>query len=292
MEPREEHRRRQMGRPDQLMKMTMPVDSLEKLRTGDVHGALDALKQEVRKAPRNPRLRTFLFQMFCVTGEWDRALTQLSAAAELDPAAVPMAQAYRSAIRCEVLREKVFRGERSPTVLGDPGPWLPLLIEAAKLLAAGKPDDAARLRDAAFEAAAETPGTMNEDDFGWIADADPRLGPVLEVFVNGNYLWVPYARLKALRLDPPADLRDQVWMPANFTWSNDGETVGFIPARYPGSAAAADPALALSHRTDWYDAGGGWSLPLGARVLVTDASETALLDIRALSITPSNAEVA
>ena len=59
--------------------------------------------------------------------------------------------------------------------------------------------------------------------FAWIADADPRLGPVLEVFVNGNYMWVPFARVHAMQFDPPADLRDQVWMPARFTWSNGGE---------------------------------------------------------------------
>src|SRR6185312_5123384 len=104
--------------------------SREYLRAGDLSQALASLKEEVRKAPRDARLRTFLFQMFCITGEWDRALTQLSVAAELDPLALPMAQAYRTAVRCEVLREKVFRGESSPTVLGDPGPWLPLLIEA------------------------------------------------------------------------------------------------------------------------------------------------------------------
>ena len=268
-----------------------PVDALEALRSGDVLRARwMTVKQDVRKAPRDPRLRTFLFQMFCVTGEWDRALTQLAAASELDPISVPMAQAYRSAIRCEILREKVFRGERSPTVLGDPGPWVPMLIETVRLLATGKPDDAARLRDRAFEAAAETAGTINDQEFAWIADADPRLGPILEVFVNGNYMWVPFARLKALRLDDPADLRDQVWMPANFTWSNHGETVGFIPTRYPGSASAGDSALALSHRTEWNDIDDAWSLPVGQRVLVTDVEETALMDVRALTIAPPTQE--
>jgi type VI secretion system protein ImpE len=263
------------------------VDALGKLKSGDVPGALDDLKQEVRKAPRDPRLRTFLFQMFCVTGEWERALTQLTAAAELDPLALPMAQAYRAAIRCEILREKVFRGTLSPTVLGDPGPWLPMLIEVTRLLATGKYDEATGLRDQAFEAAEEIEGTLNDEPFAWIADSDPRLGPVLEVFINGNYMWVPYSRLKALRLDPPADLRDQVWMPANFTWSNDGEMVGFVPTRYPGSATA-DPALALSRRTEWYDTDGGWSLPLGQRVLVTDAAETAIMDLRTLTIAPAD----
>ena len=249
---------------------------------------MELLKQNVRKAPRDSRLRTFLFQMFCVTGEWDRALTQLKDAAELDPKTIPMAEAYRSAIRCEVLREKVFRGERSPTVLGDPGPWLPLLIEAARLLAVGQPADAAARRDEAFEQAAETPGSLNDAPFAFIADSDPRLGPVLEVFVNGNYMWVPYTRIAAIHLEAPTDLRDQVWMPAEFTWSTGGEMVGFIPTRYPGSAALGS-ALALSHRTEWTEISDDWALPVGQRVLMTDAGETALMDIRALTITQAEA---
>jgi type VI secretion system protein ImpE len=260
------------------------VNALEKLRSGDVGGALEALKQDVRKAPRDARLRTFLFQMFCVTGEWDRALTQLALTAELDPIALPMAQTYQAVVRCEVLREKVFRGERSPTVLGDPGDWLPLLIEATRLLGKGQVDEAARLRDTAFDAAPETAGTINDSPYEWIADADPRLGPVLEVFVNGNYMWVPFVRIKRIQLDPPADLRDQIWMPARFTWSNDGDADGFVPTRYPGSVAVVDPALMLSRRTEWQDAGADWSLPLGQRVIVTDTNETALMDIRNLVV--------
>lgn len=265
-------------------------DAREALRNGDVDGAMALLKQEVRKAPRDGRLRTFLFQMFCVTGEWDRALTQLTVAAELDPAAYPMQQTYQSAIRCEILREKVFRGERSPTVLGDPGTWLPLLMEATRLLANGQFAEAQRLRDEAFDGAPETPGALNDADFAWIADSDPRLGPVMEVFLNGNYMWVPFFRIKAVHIEAPADLRDQVWMPARFTWTNEGEAVGFIPTRYPGTLAAKDPALMLAKKTDWMEIGPDWSVPLGQRVLVTDVEETALMDVRKLLISPAEAD--
>lgn len=260
------------------------TDAREHLRRGDLQQALAGLKQDVRKAPRDARLRTFLFQLFCVTGEWDRALTQLKAAAELDPATQPMAKAYQLAIRCEVLREKVFRGERTPTILGDPGEWLPLLVEANRLLAAGRHADAARLRDAAFDAAPETGGTLNGTSCAWVADGDPRLGPVLEAIVDGKYVWVPYARLRALELEPPADLRDQVWMPASFTWSNGGTAVGFVPTRYPGSADADAPLLALARRTEWRDLSEDWSVPIGQRVLVSDGDDLALMDLRELRL--------
>jgi type VI secretion system protein ImpE len=265
------------------------MDARETLREGDPAGALERLKQEVRKAPRDVRLRTFLFQLFCVFGEWDRALTQLAVAAELDPAALPMGQAYRAAIRCEMLRARVFAGTRTPTVFGQPEPWIPLLVEANRLLVAGHPAEAARLREDAFAQAPTATGTLNGEPFEWIADADPRLGPMLEAIVDGKYWWVPFHRLRTLEIEAPADLRDQIWMPAHFVWSNGGEGFGFVPTRYPGLDAGADPALLLSRRTEWEERE-NWFLGRGQRVLATDAAETALMDIRRLELTPEAAD--
>jgi type VI secretion system protein ImpE len=252
------------------------------LRTGDARAAFEQLKQEVRKAPRDVALRTFLFQMFCVFGEWDRAVTQLTTAAELDPLALPMSQAYRAAIRCELLRARVFKGARTPTVFADPEPWMSLLIEANRGLAAGKLAEAARLRDDAFEQAPSVGGNIDGQDFEWIADADPRLGPMLEAMVDGKYYWVPFHRIRVLDIEPPADLRDQVWMPAHFVWTNGGESYGFVPTRYPGSELAEDTTLALARRTEWQE-NGEWFLGLGQRMLTTDVADFALMDVRRIT---------
>ena len=260
------------------------------LASNDVAGTLQALKSEVRKGPRDPRLRTFLFQLFCITGEWDRALTQLQVVRDLDPAADPMVKTYQAAIRCEILREKVFRGERSPTVFGDPGDWVPLLIEANRLLATGEPGRAADLRDAAFGLAPTASVLIEGVRSDWVADADPRLGPIVEAVIEGRYMWVPFARVKYVRVEPPADLRDQVWMPARFTWTNDGEVVALIPTRYPGSATSSDPLIQLARKTDWTELDENWSLPIGQRMLATDGGETALMDLRLLTLEHATVE--
>lgn len=262
-------------------------DAREALRGGNVRLAMDLLKADVRRAPRDVRLRTFLFQMFCITAEWDRALAQLETARTLAPDTLPMVSAYQVLIRCEVLREKVFRGERSPTVLGDPGAWLPLLIEATRRLGQGDAAGAATLRDAAFDAAPASPATLDGVAADWIADADPRLGPTLEAIVDGRYVWVAYERIRRIEAEPPADLRDQVWMPVTFTWSNEGTAAGFIPARYPGLTPNSDAALQLARRTEWVEEG-EWAIPAGQRMLVTDAGETGLLDLRKLELGPAD----
>jgi len=260
------------------------TDARELFRSGDARAALEQLKQEVRKAPRDARLRTFLFQLFCVFGEWDRGMTQLTVVGEIDPTALPMVQAYRAAIRCEILRGKVFAGERTPTVFGDPEPWMSLLIEACRVLAAGRTGEAASLRDAAFERAPSNAGTIDDEHFDWIADADPRLGPMLEALVDGKYYWVPFHRLRSLEVEAPADLRDQVWMPAHFVWANGGDSAGFIPTRYPGSDRA-DTAVALSRRTEWAERDSEWYLGSGQRMLATDTGEHAVMDVRQIVFT-------
>ena len=56
------------------------------LRDGKLAEALAALTQQVRAQPADSKLRTFLFQLLVVEGQWQRALTQLSVAGE--PAAM------------------------------------------------------------------------------------------------------------------------------------------------------------------------------------------------------------
>ena len=74
------------------------------VREGDPHAALKQLQEQIRANSADPKLRVFLFQLLCVLGQWERALTQLDVAATLDAGALAMAQIYREAIRCEVLR--------------------------------------------------------------------------------------------------------------------------------------------------------------------------------------------
>jgi type VI secretion system protein ImpE len=107
---------------------------------------------------------------------------------------------------------------------------------------------------------------------------------MLEAIVNGRYYWIPFQRIQTIRLEPPADLRDYVWMPAQFTWSNGGETVGLIPARYPGSPGSADPLVQLGRKTDWLECDVETWLGLGQRVLATDQGEYPLLDIRRIEL--------
>ncbi len=254
------------------------------LSVGDPDGALAALQAEVRARPQDPKLRIFLFQLLCVQGDWNRAITQLKLCAELDPSALPMAQTYREAIICEVFRQKVFAGEKAPLVFGEPQEWIALQIEALRLLAQGNAPKAAELRELAFEAAPASSGALNGAAFEWIADADTRLGPLLEMVVNGRYFWVPFTAIREIRAEDPEDLRDSVWTAVNLVLNTGGEVVALVPTRYAGAATPADGSARLARSTEWEDAGDGAFIGIGQRVLATDRGDVGLMDLRRLVI--------
>ena len=257
------------------------------VRQGQLEQALAELQATIRKAPADPKHRILLFQLLSLMGDWNRAMTQLSVVGDLDGKALPMVQTYRTALLCEELRAEVFAGKRTPLLFGEPARWAALLVQSLGLAAQGQIAEAESLHTQAFEEAPTSSGKINDQPFAWLADADTRLGPMLEAIVDGKYYWIPFCNLSAILIEKPTDLRDLAWAPANVTLANGGEIVALIPARYPGSETNADPAIRMARKTDWIPGKDGTSLGLGQRMLATDQGDYPLLEVRSIAFDPS-----
>lgn len=259
------------------------MNAEELVQAGNLDEALDDLQQRIRKNPEKSDHRVFLFQLLAILGQWKRALTQLEVIQDLDPKAWPMVHAYREAVNCELHREAVFQGRVKPLVFGEPQQWIALLIEAQRAYADGRFDAFLDLNTQAFEQAPVVSGTINDEPFEWLADADQRLGPVLEMVFNGQYYWTPLNSIKVLRSEEPSDLRDLVWLPAEITWTNGGQSMVMIPVRYPLLSGLGDEFL-LSRKTDWQDHGRDIYEGLGQRMLASDTSEYPILQVRNIEL--------
>lgn len=267
-----------------------PIQVAERaLREGDLDQALNFLQTGVRASPGDAALRIFLFQLLAVLGQWERALSQLNVAAELDASALAMAQMYRETLRCELLRAEVFAGKRSPVIFGQPEGWLAVLIESLLTAGQGRTDAAETLRQRAFDEAPASTGSIDGQAFEWIADADMRLGPVCEAVINGRYYWLPFTHLARVVIEAPQDLRDAVWMPTHFEFTNGGEAVGVIPTRYPGSELHADPLVRLARKTEWVESPAGVFCGQGQRILTTDSGDFPLMDVREIVLSSAAA---
>jgi type VI secretion system protein ImpE len=116
----------------------------------------------------------------------------------------------------------------------------------------------------------------------------------LEAYINGKYVWVPFSHIKQMKIEPVSDLRDLIWVPAQWQWQNGSEAVGFIPVRYPESELAEDGLLQLSRKTEWQALTETSYQGLGQKVLTTNNDDIALLALEQLVMDddPGNTEAA
>lgn len=253
------------------------MNAEDSIKAGNLDAALEELTDAVRNDPANPAYRTFLFQLLCVMGNWNRALTQLNVVADMDASALLMAQTYRELLQCEAFRAEVFAGKREPLLFGEPNTWLGTVVQALGPANDGRGAEAYDMIMQAMEQAPARAGSIDDKPFSWISDADMRLGPVFEIIINGKYYWLPMDNVAEITFSEPEDLRDMVWLPVTIKWVNEGSAVGFMPSRYPGDQTLQDHQNALARKTEWTDCGGELFTGAGQRMFATDAGDVPLM---------------
>lgn len=254
----------------------MGETAADALRAGDPARALALVMDEVRAAPTALGPRLALFRIACIEGQWDRAGRALEAIAGLDPEAAMFSRLYSALIAAEAERAAVLAGRSPPVTVGEPPPFLALLVQALRHEAQGQDEAAATLRRAALEAAEAVPAALDGADCAWLMDADARFGPCLELVVHGRYRWLPLERLRELRTDGPRDLEDVVWLPVTLALASGGEVAAHLPGRYPATERAEEPLVRLGRATVFDAAGRG----LGGRLLASDRGDHPLVSIR------------
>lgn len=243
---------------------------------------VEQLEQEIKKQPAAVEKRFFLFQLMVVMGRWERALQQLQICVKLDKTLAATAHVYGDLVRAEVFRSKVFSGDTVPRFLQEPPTWCASLLQALNLQAQNLIDDADQMRSGALNQVPECSGVIHSRDnqqhiFTWLADADSRLGPIMELILNGQYMWLAMDQVKSIEIEPPHDLRDVVWAIAEITLKDGGVVSAFIPARYPNSERAEDN-VRLALITNWHDIGTTATVGLGQRMWMTDVADFSLFD--------------
>jgi type VI secretion system protein ImpE len=230
----------------------------ELLRAGDLQGAIQAAVAEVRDHPTDSRRRTFLFELLCFAGEFSRAGKHLSVLAQAGPDAETGALLYRSALAAENKRQAFFEARA----------WA----------------------DSAGPSQAGLSGTINGRPFHALEDADPRIGPRLEIFVAGEYLWLPFEHIGTIQIPPPKLLRDLIWSAARVTTgpSFKGQEFGEVlaPVLCPFSWKHSSGNVRLGRATEWLDDDSQGEFPVGQKLLIIDGEEAIpFLEIREITFT-------
>lgn len=259
------------------------------------HG-LEEVEGRVRRQPDIIEHRLLCFDLLCLLGEWQRALGQLQMCVRLEPDRMPEAYLYKDLVEGELFRRDVLAGKRLPVLTPDTSAWLHDQLKALVLQARNDVAGADALREQALEQALEVAGQVDvfittemgttnaTHNFQWISDSDTRIGPALEVYVVGQYRWIPFSAIERICLAGPQVPRDLLWLPAriNFCATQTQpaqELAAFLPARYAGSEHASDAAR-LGQESRWETIGRTCVMGIGQKVWGTDQGDISLYDVR------------
>src|ERR1700761_4311283 len=131
------------------------MDAQQLFKAGKLGEAISALSSQLRDNPSDSRARTFLFELLCFAGEYDRAQKQLNIL-EQDGKKESMLGVllYKAALEAERTRQEMFEAKSYPRQL----------VNGSSPSVCGK---------------------LNGQEFQTLSDADPRIGGKLEVFAAG-----------------------------------------------------------------------------------------------------------
>ncbi|HEX3748170.1 MAG TPA: type VI secretion system accessory protein TagJ [Bryobacteraceae bacterium] len=236
------------------------MSAQELLQAGKLQDAIQLLSNELRDRPGDNQRRTFLFELLCFAGDYGRAEKHLSLLSDSNADAAIGGLMYRSALSAERKRQAFFDTK-----------------------AYEKSEPPSKFR----------PGTINGEKFNSIEDIDPRIGPRLEVFIAGEYVWLPFAHIGSLTSEPPRYLRDLLWASGNVTAgpAMEGKEFGevLMPVLYPFSSTHPRDEVKLGRETDWILAKEDpLEIPYGQKLFVLDEERSiAILEIRSLQFDDS-----
>jgi type VI secretion system protein ImpE len=227
----------------------------ELYHAGQLGAAIQALGAELRDNPMDVRRRTFLFELLCFAGEYDRAQKHLDVLAEQGPDSAAAVLPYRAALNADRMRSDLFARRDYPEVHAPDWP---------------------------------VSGTLNGQPFESIEDADPRVGPRLEIFTAGQCMWLPLSLIDSVEMEAPKHLRDLLWAPAlvRTAAAFEGPEPGgvLMPALCPLSFRQQDEAVKLGRSTVWEEQENGDVIPFGQKMLLVDGEEFPFLELRHLEI--------
>lgn len=232
-------------------------------KAGQLSPAIEALGLELRKQPGDTKRRTFLFELLCFAGDYDRASKQLDVLASGGKDAESGAMLYHAALHAQRTREEMFARNDLPESQAIPSPS----------------------------------GVCDGTAFRTFEDEDDRLGANLEVFIAGSYTWIPFHYIERIDTQPPARLRDLLWAPAilhttkAFRLQDIGQVL--LPVLAPLSWKHPDDAVRLGRSSVWVEDATHGAIPAGQKNFLADGQTIPLLQLRELTFegVPQDADV-
>jgi type VI secretion system protein ImpE len=256
----------------------------ELFQQGQLGAAIEALNQELKSHPTDAERRTFLFELLCFAGDYDRARKQLDVITQQSSGSEWATQVYGNILVAENKRSRLLTHSLAPEFLTDPPDYVHGLLDAVNRLREGNARKAHQVLQQVDQERPRLRGTANGRAFEDFRDCDDLFAPVLELIIVQDYVWVPLEKIRELEVAAPERPRDLIWSPVRIGLDDSSQRRGYLPNRYVGSAAHPDEQIKLGRMTDWLEDESGTVRGVGQRLFLAGDECLPVLEARAVQM--------
>jgi type VI secretion system protein ImpE len=257
-------------------------DAKLQLDAGNLTSAVESALKLVKTNPTDATARTFLFELSCFAGDWDRAEKQLDVIGHQDTNAMIGSLIYRGNFKAERDRLKLFSDGLKPQTMTSTPPYVEDLLSAINRVREGNIAEAREILDSVEEKRPAFKCTVNGEGFSDIRDYNDFTMCVLEAFHKDAYVWLPFENISKIEFFPPKTLRDLYWIQAKVDLTNGIGGEMFIPALYSGSWKSDNDLVRLGRMTDWRDLGDELFSGEGTKLFWMDGKDKSIFDLKTL----------
>ncbi|QEL13625.1 type VI secretion system accessory protein TagJ [Limnoglobus roseus] len=252
-----------------------PQTALAESRLGDALALQEAV---VAGRPNDAAALLFLFELQLVANRFREAWATLLGIHSPDPSWPAARKWYRRVVRCAHARTQ---GRRPAFAAEVPGHarrrW-----QAVRAIRQSRGEEAIDWIDRADHKSPHLLGHLDGRPFDGLRDADDRFASVLEAFIGGRYVWLPFEQLSRVTLAPSTRLLENAYRPARIRFADHRECAAVLPLVYPHSDSA--DVFLLGTETDHVNPDGGPTRCVGGKLMLAGEEELALGEIRQLDL--------
>ena len=257
-------------------------EAKKQLEAGNLATAVETALGLVKSNPTDQSARTFLFELSCFSGDWDRAERQLDVIGHQDANTAIGSLIYRQNLSAERDRIKFFAEGLRPETPETPPDYVEDLFKANDRLREGKTEEARELLDSVEENRPAFSCTVNGEGFSDFRDYNDSTMCVFEAIVKDSYVWLPFDQVAKIEFLERKSLRDIFWPQAQFELTNGTNGEMFIPSLYANTWKNSDDQVRLGRSVDWRDAGDEIFIGEGTRLYTMDGKDRSILDIKSI----------
>jgi type VI secretion system protein ImpE len=265
-------------------------DAKLKLDAGDLSGAVEAALRLVKTNPTDATARTFLFELSCFAGDWDRAEKQLDVIGHQDTNAMVGSLIYRGNFKAERDRTKLFSDGLKPQFMTAVPSYVEDLLSAVNRVREGNTAEARSILDGVEDKRPAFRCSVNGEGFSDFRDYNDLTMCVFEAIHKDAYMWVPFEAVQKVEFFPPKTLRDLYWIQAKVDLTNGIGGEMFLPALYSGSWKSDNDQVRLGRMTDWRDLGDELFAGEGMKLYWMDGKDKSILDLRTIEFSHETQE--